>query len=441
MEHANTENFNARLAALERELACYYGGLAVLLEECFAKGAGVRALGLTERQGYVRLASSVDVKVTAIGRMLPVWIRYAYEGVVSAGYGSNAMDTHAEGSLERLRDMLHLLRKDDPYFELCLDAAQSDMSDAVSFGGLEDLSARVTARHELDIGLDLTPQQLALLANMSERSVRNAMLGSGDLKANANGMIDNAEAARWLKGRRGFVLSTRRQFPSDSLQIPDALDYVEIPPFIRLRLRTLWSSSEGNAPSKSDPRYPEWVVEASRHSGLSPAQILESCELPLAVRPHECGQWAIALQVDRVWFTHQIMSALFPEQVDMLLNPGAWQPAKQSEVPDQAITTITITLSQAMLLHGYLDMPSSATAMFPADSLGTRNEGDTGTSVFLEYGTHRSETDIRVKSAKTISPRKRFGAWLNEELNARVGDRIRIERIGDRQYKLSHITG
>jgi len=271
--------------------------------------------------------------------------------------------------------------------------------------------------------------------------VRNAMLGSGDLKANANGMIDNAEAARWLKGRRGFVLSTRRQFPSDSLQIPDALDYVEIPPFIRLRLRTLWSSSEGNAPSKSDPRYPEWVVEASRHSGLSPAQILESCELPLAVRPHECGQWAIALQVDRVWFTHQIMSALFPEQVDMLLNPGAWQPAKQSEVPDQAITTITITLSQAMLLHGYLDMPSSATAMFPADSLGTRNEGDTGTSVFLEYGTHRSETDIRVKSAKTISPRKRFGAWLNEELNARVGDRIRIERIGDRQYKLSHITG
>jgi hypothetical protein len=441
MEHKHIANFSAsqRVAKLERELACYYAGVAVLLEECFTPGAGIRALGLKERTTYVRLAAEVDVKSTDIGRMLPVWVRYAYEGVVSAGYGDNAMDTHAGGSLEHLRDMLHLLRADDPYFEMCLSAAQSDLPDEFEFGGLADVSERVTARHDLDTEASLDAAQLALLANMNERSVRNAMLAGGDLKADANGNVDNTEAKRWLQGRRGFVATTRREFPSDAMQLPDALDSVEIPTFIDRRLRALWREGGAETLSQTDERFPGWVVQASRNSGLAPERVLAGCLLPLDVRPQDCEAWAKALRVERVWFTHQVMSALFPEQVDMLLNPSAWQ-APQSHGYASALG-VTVTLTTAMLLHGYIDMPASASAMFPADSMGTRHEDETGAPVLFLYGPHRAETDIRVKSSKTISPRKRFGVWLNDELNARKGDRIRIEKTGEREYTLSHIPG
>jgi hypothetical protein len=441
MEHKRTEHFGTseRLAGLERELACYYAGIAVLLEECYARGAGLRALGITPRSDYVRLAAEVDVNSTDIGRMLPVWVRYAYEGVLSAGYDHKAMDTTGNGSLERLRDMLHLLRDEDPYFQLCLDAAQADLPEEVAFGGLAELSERVTARHDLDTGADLSPAQLALLANMSERSVRNAMLAGGELKANAKGYVANAEAKRWLQGRRGFVATSQRQLPADATQLPEALDAVEIPSFIRTRLLALYGTAE--TPSHTDPRLPSWVVEAANTSGLAPERVLAACDLPLDVRPQDCGLWAKALRVDPVWFTHQVMSALFPQQVDMLLNPSAWRAPDAEPAVAAPTTTVTVTLTAAMLLHGYIDLPASASAMFPGDSLGTRQEGDAGTSVTFIYGAHRAETDIRVKSAKTISPRKRFGAWLKDELNARAGDRIRIEKTGEREYTLSHLAG
>jgi hypothetical protein len=348
------------------------------------------------------------------------------------------MDTHAGGSLEHLRDMLHLLRTDDPYFELCLSAAQSDLAEEVEFGGLADLSERVTPRHHLDTGADLSAAQLALLANMNERSVRNAMLAGGDLKADANGNVDNAEGRRWLQGRRGFVATTRREFPGDAMQLPEALDAVEIPTFIDRRLRALWGQGDTETPSHADERFPGWVLQASETSGLAPERVLAGCLLPLDVRPQDCEAWAKALRVERVWFTHQVMSALFPEQVDMLLNPSAWQ-APQPQAPGST-SAVTVTLTRAMLLHGYIDMPASASAMFPPDSMGTRHEGETGAPVLFLYGPHRAETDVRVKSSKTISPRKRFGAWL-DELNARAGDRIRIEKTGEREYTLSHISG
>lgn len=442
MEHKTTEYFetNGRVLQLERELACYYAGIAVLLEECYARGAGVRALGLKERSSYVRLAAEIDVKATDIGRMLPVWARYAYEGVMGAGYGPDDMDT-GEGSLERLRDMLNLLRDDDPYFQLCLDAAQMDLPDNVEFGALKDLSERVTARHDLDTGASLNAATLALLANMSERSVRNAMLAGGDLKANSDGYVENAEAVRWLKGRRGFVQTTKRQFPSDANELPDALDAVEIPPFIHRRLKAVWGPADSQESAQLDPRYPAWVTQAARNSGLLPERILAGCELPLDIRPADCEAWAKALRVDRVWLTHQVMSALYPEQVDMLLNPQAWKAPHDAGAAKAPTSAVTVTLTRAMLEHGYIDMPASASSMFPGDSMGGRQEGDTGASVVFIYGSHRAETDIRIKSTKTISPRKRFGSWLNDELNARADDRIRIERTGEREYTLTHLTG
>jgi hypothetical protein len=61
-----------------------------------------------------------------------------------------------------------------------------------------------------EMGHSLTTRELALLANMSEGAVRNAMADKSDngLKAIPGSKpvsVDRDEALRWLSGRRGFV--------------------------------------------------------------------------------------------------------------------------------------------------------------------------------------------------------------------------------------------
>lgn len=155
--------------------------------------------------------------------------------------------------------------------------------------------------------------------------------------------------------------------------LPDSLDAVEIPPFIRRRLLALWGAEGARAKSQSDPRFPEWVVLVSRNSGLPAERVLAGCDLPLAVRPQDCDMWAKALRVDRVWFTLQVMRALFPEQVDMLLNPSAWH-AEDAQVSATLVppTAVTVTLTPAMLQHGYIDLPATASTMFPPTASGPR---------------------------------------------------------------------
>lgn len=67
------------------------------------------------------------------------------------------------------------------------------------------------ARFALEEGFDLNTSQVALMANMTEGAVRNALAqkGEGGLRAIPGTknpvMIEHAEALRWLHGRRGFV--------------------------------------------------------------------------------------------------------------------------------------------------------------------------------------------------------------------------------------------
>lgn len=78
--------------------------------------------------------------------------------------------------------------------------------------GLCHIVAEATlARFNLDEGFDLTTSQIALMANMTEGAVRNALAqkGEGGLRAILGTknpvMIEHAEALRWLNERRGFV--------------------------------------------------------------------------------------------------------------------------------------------------------------------------------------------------------------------------------------------
>lgn len=450
MQHKTTTPVQAltspvTLQALEDELASFYAGLAVLLEECFKPDAGKKMLGIADDEQFENLIEKVNIRSTRIGKMLPVWFRYGYQGVLSAGFDLHQFEA-AEGPYERLTDMLGLLRTDDAYFEWCLMGADVDL-ETVRRGSLVDLTRRVDARRHLDGGKKLNLSELALLADMNERSVRNAVGAEGEsrLVVGADGQVTNEEAVRWLRGRRGFIASEQRKLPQDLKTIPDALDAVEIPGFMRARLKVLWSSTDCGPGSDN---HETWVVRAAREASLSPVRIEASTRLPFDIEPREASGLAKALKVEPVWFNYQVMCALFPEQVDMLLNPVGWS----EEGTPAAIDTIggietaaapqevTIEVTRAMLAHGYIDLPASAKALFPADTFGGRGAGDRGEEVELMYGTHRVKTDIRTKSDKTISPRRRFDYWLKTELGAKAGDRIRIEKTAERAYTLTHLT-
>lgn len=432
-----------RLESLETELAVFFAGIGVMLNECFMPGAGARALGVSDEHWEGgRLVNQIDVRATHIGKMLPVFERYAYEGVVSAGYSLRDLDEADSGSaLELLRDMLNLLGNDDPYFDLCLDAAEMTLPYRIQRGKLKDMSGRVYARNSLDTGSSLKVSELALLANMNERSVRNA-IAAGELSVGEQGYVSHEVAVRWLEGRRGFKATEFLAFPQDLGELPDSLNAVEIPKFVKTRLKELWTPKDGIRPDDGlagMSGHPDWIAAASRAGGFSMDRIMEMTRLPLSIKPKECEELAQLMSVDKVWLTYQLMAALFPDQIDMLMNPAAWSAKTPATSADA--TTLSIVLTDKMIAHGYLDLPMSAKSFFPDDSFGDRPGNEVGSEVNFVYGNHRASSDIRIKSSKTISPRKRFTAWLNTELAAQPGDRIRFEKSGQRDYTLHHVAG
>ena len=427
------------VTSLETELAGLFAGISVMLEDCYLEGSGRRMLALTDEGPETLSIESVRVRATRIGQMLPVWHAYAYEGVVLAGFDSNRFD-NGDGALERLGDLLSLLRPANGYFEDCLMTAGVD-DPAQAQGHLAELLARVHARLALDAGGSLSLTELALLADMNERSVRNALSGEGDsrLQAHEDGAIAHEEAVRWLNGRRNFKPTQRRGFGKDLTKVPDTLLAAEIPGFVESRLARVaktWPPYQ----DKAYGQYSAADMEAARRSGMPAERIFAVQALPLSIEPADCTALARLLEVDPAWFTYQVMTALFPEQVDMLLNPSFWAASPDVASEDQpAAQSVVVELTVAMLKNGYLDIPMAAKDLFPNADLGSKGTGFEGTPVELVFGTHRETTDIRMKSTKTLAPRKRFNGWFNTELRAKPGDRIRIDKTGDAVFTLTYV--
>jgi hypothetical protein len=90
-----------------------------------------------------------------------------------------------------------------------------DLFDAIpaSWGTVAELECTVLAaeaRLRLDTGDDVKPEQLAALAQVSVKSIRNLLTpqgGPSDMKLNDAGEVPGADALRWLQGRSDFKSS------------------------------------------------------------------------------------------------------------------------------------------------------------------------------------------------------------------------------------------
>jgi len=416
------------LQSLERELASTYAALAIVLEDCFKPGSGAAMLGVDAKHVYPNsFYEHVDVRGTVLGAQLPGWFAYAYQAKVSLGLSIASM-SFVDGPFERLKDLLGLLNADNGYFHDCFET--SGTHDAPEHGHLKDMVMRVEARMTLDDHHPLEISELALLANMSERSVRNAVTaeGASRLVVDSNGRVNASDAVQWLQGRRGFVATTVER---DDTDMPESLSLFEIPHFIRARLYKKWR----DAPAAKAT----WLSDAAQVAGLSSERLEEVCQLPMSVRPQEAAGLAKALEIDSPWFTKQVLWALFPDEMDMVTNPANWRDDVAADVGE--LQSVTVALTEAMLKNGYLALPASAAPMFPQDCLTGRESADEGAgTVELRYGEHVSQSNIRWQSARTLSPRTRFIAWFNKELGAASGDFIRVDKLAERSFSLTFVA-
>lgn len=430
-----TEYPSVTLFSLQAELAAYFSAIAVMLNDCYRPGAGDAMLGNTQE---FRLGTpyfqKVDVTQTEIGKELPAWFAYAYEGKTPLGLSIKALDA-VDGPFPRLVDMLGLFNPDDGYFQDCLDSANADVP--IHEAHLKDLVERVQARVELDRGRSLSLRQMAVLANMNERSVKNAVTtgGAHKLTLNENGEVDADQAAQWLQSRRGYIKPEKKK-AGKTAELPQSLSAYELPHFLGSRINAL-----------SNAETPRWLADVAEEAGLFVDRLDEICHPPLSLKPTEIPGLARALSLDEQWLTRQVMFALFPEQMALLVAqsgdcsaPSRSHPAAADNAEAQPAQYIVV-LDEAMLRHGYLDIPATEKNLFPGDCISaSRASEDVAEQVEFAFGTARVRSDIRTKSTLTIAPRKRFGAWFNKELKAKPGDRIRIERTAERSYVLHFLA-
>jgi hypothetical protein len=111
-----------------------------------------------------------------------------------------------------------------------------------TWGTTENLTRTVLAaeaRELLDSGFDITPEQLAALARVSIKSIRNLVTPKGglaDLRPGDSGLIANEDAMRWLLARPSFKPSIWREAAGRPLGVsmatvlsPDLGDVIFVP--------------------------------------------------------------------------------------------------------------------------------------------------------------------------------------------------------------------
>lgn len=85
--------------------------------------------------------------------------------------------------------------------------------------GLAQTVLAAEARWLLDTGRDVSPEQLAALARLNLKSLRNQMSVQADLKPNKVGELPNAVARRWVNSRPTYLASIWQREDSGHLPI------------------------------------------------------------------------------------------------------------------------------------------------------------------------------------------------------------------------------
>jgi hypothetical protein len=413
---------------IRRDLVAHLYGMANMLDCCVRHGAGPLMLNFAADKVGLDFPQYDDFDLTGFpaAEGLKAVYRYAAFGEFhpSSSIEHLSLDPN-EGALGRM----HLLVQTfvgNPEVAYCFDEVTQifDNPDAPR-GGFREMVALAVARATLDDGLNLTAGQVALLANVSERTVANAMATSGESRLSsthdeAGGtVIKSDEAFRWLSGRRAFVATASLGL---STGLPKTLDAKALREFIVERIREEvpddgWDFA--NLKTRGLTSIPgQRCVTICRVLGWSESRAQAWIDGDLAkLDLDDCDPIAGIMGVDGRRLASHLLAVRFPDSDKQL----------------------DATLTEAGVRSGYFDIEQRfARRFFPDDAFGGRGSVEIGAPVRLHFDRLVYETDIRVKSQALVSPRKRFTGYFKAH-QAKPGDKVRITRISERDYELTFI--
>lgn len=404
-----------------------------------ALGIGDSSLGsrLLESVGdsgvnvYWEESESIDINKYRIGRVLPFFYNYAYharciQGVEWDDWGGDNLDQIFREFLE-ITDTYGVVTSTGNFASWGAIKTSMRGESIWRSSPLWEMMNICDARHSLDFEQKITIADIALLANMNEKSVRNALSIESDSKLHSEDgeTVKNSEALRWLLDRKsGFRETTFVSF--DGEQLPESLGYMEIAPFIRSRLEKLYETKEIS-----------WVEKSEKLLGYTRDQIFSIINDIEKLPIKDTQRIAKVIKVDPVWFTEQVFSALFPQQMELILYKKQIDYTKVADQQDNPF--IEVPLTEKGIKNGYIDIPEKFSDFFPKDCFCDRTTGKQGESIELRFGSEVRSTDMIIKSSITISPRARFGGYFNKSIMAKPDDILKITRIYDRIFELKHI--
>ncbi|MDP2787084.1 MAG: hypothetical protein Q8O79_03285 [Pseudomonadota bacterium] len=260
-----------------------------------------------DRMPHELRLEDIDVDKLPLGRVVMAMYDFAYEQHFPIGIAMYQF----QNELELVEDfVIHL---DSELFALFLhDSFHTRSAGDAEWKALPALYAMTQARLRLDMGEDLMIDDIALLAGMAEKSVRNATnaTGEGQLHVRSGEVtdwIENDEARRWLSLRRGFVPTHFEEMSAVDGEHPESLNSLfELGCYIAERWSALCMT-------------PEMVHEQLEWPDAKFDYLNAISANPQNIDPHDCGDLARSLLVSESWFTSQVMTNLYPHQVGLLL--------------------------------------------------------------------------------------------------------------------------
>ncbi|MCK7494824.1 MAG: hypothetical protein MZW92_29715 [Comamonadaceae bacterium] len=191
----------ARLLADVMRLAGLFGERAFSLANKDDKPMGLVPLDLENvlrrPDSHPRL-DDIDLDALPVGLTVAAMYDYAFEARHPIGMSPDVFSA----DVELVEDFVLSFSSDQ--FDLFF--ADPLYGGAAPSGALRTLCEHTWARLNLDTGRYVSIKEIALLADLNERSVRN-MVSSTDeqqrLRA-SDELVENSEARRWLRGKRGF---------------------------------------------------------------------------------------------------------------------------------------------------------------------------------------------------------------------------------------------
>jgi hypothetical protein len=422
--------FKYTLQEVSRDLVAMLYRLAYTLDLQVRPGAGAAMLKLKEGLHMHEWPpyDEFDLAGFDVASGLETVYRYAVYGELENRWIS---DDYEDGNLGRLTSLLEIVRGCHLIEHNGDDIANAHKQDAVRVGGLSEMVKLATARYHLDSALQISLSDIALLAGIDERSVRNSLYATGNsmLVAFRNDLgelvADKLEALRWLRSRPNFKETVRI---GSWAKTPDRLSPEEIAPFLKARIHECFGIAGEQLSFDNAAQSIGWPVERVR-------QLVEG---PVGnISPEDCPAIAQMVYLDTVWFTTQVMRALFPEAMKSI-QPSTTHPDVEASPFNQEEYSLNVKLTDAGIRNGYFDIERRyAERLFPEDSFGSRGAERRGIPVnfFHDFKGSPYSSDMREKSASLISPRKRFSAYFSAH-KAKAGDVIHIKRIGERDYQL-----